>query len=890
VSPEDVAPWYLAEATRAEQLLGAGRVIEAREAFEGILARLGEGPSHGRAVVLGRLGRCAHVGGEAEVAVARLRDAIDITRGLAPGGGAVALRGQLHSDLGDALRVLGRYDEARAAYETALATSRLRQDRRAQGIDLGRLGALARVEGRLDEALSRYRQALELLQQAGAPALEAAVWHQLGRVQHARGERDEAERHYREAARLTEAGGALSAAAQTWSQLALLAREGGDAPAAEAWLRRAIDAHRATGDGRELARVLRELADLLRDWPDRLGEAAQLAGEAVASAQALDPVHADAWSGYGLLAAIVEREAAAAMDDRRAALEARARDYRQVEAHAPRLLATLARLGESPGLGRAVVLGQLGRCLLMGGRPDLAAGQLRRAIEVAGALGSGAGITGLRGSLHLDLGDALGATGRLADARDAYAAALALAGEREDLRGRAAALDRLGALAGGEAAAAEGRPAGAEAPPAAGGGRPVDTEREPVDAALLAGAPVDDAFEIAVSEEELTDYGFDTDLLIEGRRARRLSRWSGPAGLPDAGVRPRLVPCARTWIDDDGAIRFGLPAGEPQLERHPGCTVIRRTCREVAVAGHPGVVWRVIRAMDGTRTAAAILAGLPGAGRAPGGQLLAALAATGVIDVSGRPIARFLHAATKKGVLPGGGLGNDDVLRLATDGDHRAYPGAPRIAVDPSVPGRLGAFHALTRARRSSRDYRDAPVARADFDALLSTACGVTGALGWAGREVKLRAYPSSGALYAVEIYPVVFRVEGLAPAVYHFRPAESVLEVVRPALDRARVVAAALPVEREMVAGAAAIICLAARFARHERKYGEGGYRMLVAEAGHISQNLVLAATALGLGARPFGGVLDDLLNEDLGLDGSDEQFLLAVLVGPAGPAPGLS
>ena len=62
----------------------------------------------------------------------------------------------------------------------------------------------------------------------------------------------------------------------------------------------------------------------------------------------------------------------------------------------------------------------------------------------------------------------------------------------------------------------------------------------------------------------------------------------------------------------------------------------------------------------------------------------------------------------------------------------------------------------------------------------------------------------------------------------------------------------------------------------------------MLVAEAGHISQNLILAATALGLSARPFGGVFDALLNHDLGLDGADEQFLLAVLIGHAGEARG--
>ena len=78
-------------------------------------------------------------------------------------------------------------------------------------------------------------------------------------------------------------------------------------------------------------------------------------------------------------------------------------------------------------------------------------------------------------------------------------------------------------------------------------------------------------------------------------------------------------------------------------------------------------------------------------------------------------------------------------------------------------------------------------------------------------------------------------------------------------------------------------MICLVGEFRRHETKYGEGGYRMMVAEAGHISQNLVLAATSLGLAARPFGGVFDDLINAELGLDPVEEQFLLSVLIGHA-------
>jgi SagB-type dehydrogenase family enzyme len=268
--------------------------------------------------------------------------------------------------------------------------------------------------------------------------------------------------------------------------------------------------------------------------------------------------------------------------------------------------------------------------------------------------------------------------------------------------------------------------------------------------------------------------------------------------------------------------------------------------------------------------------------------VLGALVATGALDVSGRPLARFIHAATKKGVLPGGGLGSEEVLRLATDQSYRAHPSAPRLAVGQAVPDRIRPLYELTRRRRSRRDYLGLPVSRDELDAMLHIACGITGTMRWEGREVKLRAYPSSGALYAVEVYPVVVRVEGLEPAVYHYRAAESVLERVRPGLDRERFIAAALPVEREMLAGAAVLFCLTGVFPRHERKYGEGGYRMLAAEAGHLSQNLVLAATALGLTARPFGGVFDDLLNADLGLDVAEEQFLLAVLVGHAGAAQG--
>jgi SagB-type dehydrogenase family enzyme len=845
--------WYIAEGKRGQQLLDQGQVDQATEVFAAILIRLGETPSYGRAVILGRLGRCFHMGGRSDLAVARLREAMGVVGRLTPSDGVKGLRGTLRSELGDALRAGGQYGDARKAYEAALKIGEELNDLRSQGVDLGRLGALALAEGKLDEALRRHQAARRLFQQLHEPEMEAAACHQLGRVYHEQRQSDEAERYYREAARISEERGHLAAAAQTWNQLGVLAQETGKPETAEGWYRKALAVDRQIGNPSRLRHRLSNLADLLQNQPDRLVDARRLAEEALAvvlSLDGLDPTAAEVWKTYGILADIIDKEARTiAEDERRAALEVQARDYREVQRHAPLIFATLARVGESPGYGRAVILGQLGRCFYMGTRPDLAVVCLREAISITATLAQNDGVKGLGGALQSDLGNTLRAIGLEAEAAEAHEAALRIAEELQDLRGQAYASQQLG--------------------------RVFQEPRQ-----RNAGS----AFEVMLYEDLMTDFVFETDLLVDGPRERRIFQWTEQTDPPAGGVHPLLMPCARTWIDDEGAVRFSLPPGEPIVERHPGCTVMRRLRREIAVSGNPAVVWRLIQGMDGASTVAEILGRLQTSERAVAASMLATLAATGAIDVSGRPFGRFLHLATKKGVLPAGGLEGDAVLRLATDGNYRAYPEAPGVAVSQSVPNALRTFHTLTRARRSHRDYRGLGLARGDFDALLHTACGVTGAMPWAGREVKLRAYPSSGALYAVEIYPVVFRVEGLEPAVFHYRAVENLLEVVRPAIDLDLLVGAALPVEREMVAGAAVLFCLAGCFPRHERKYGEGGYRMLVAEAGHISQNLILAATALGLSARPFGGVFDDLLNHDLGLGGADEQFLLGVLVGHTG------
>lgn len=184
-------------------------------------------------------------------------------------------------------------------------------------------------------------------------------------------------------------------------------------------------------------------------------------------------------------------------------------------------------------------------------------------------------------------------------------------------------------------------------------------------------------------------------------------------------------------------------------------------------------------------------------------------------------------------------------------------------------------------ARRSHRTFAECPVAGDELSALLQAGYGVTGALESPDgvRALPLRAVPSGGALYPLELYVCALRVEGLESGLYHFDPLRPGLEVIRTGLEPGEV--AALSTYPEIVSGCGVVVLVAAIFGRTRFKYGLRGYRFALLEAGHVGQNLVLAATALGLGAVPLGGFYDRPTDEFLGLDGVNESTLYTIAIG---------
>src|SRR6266511_2685586 len=129
------------------------------------------------------------------------------------------------------------------------------------------------------------------------------------------------------------------------------------------------------------------------------------------------------------------------------------------------------------------------------------------------------------------------------------------------------------------------------------------------------------------------------------------------------------------------------------------------------------------------------------------------------------------------------------------------------------------------------------------------------------------RAVPSAGALYPLELSVLVRAVDGLPAGTYHYVPAADGLERVRDDAVPPPVVSHVF-MDQPWAAGAAVVLVLSAVCRRSLVKYGDRGYRYLLLEAGHVAQNVVLAASGLGLGAVNLGGFFDDELSDLLGID----------------------
>ena len=189
----------------------------------------------------------------------------------------------------------------------------------------------------------------------------------------------------------------------------------------------------------------------------------------------------------------------------------------------------------------------------------------------------------------------------------------------------------------------------------------------------------------------------------------------------------------------------------------------------------------------------------------------------------------------------------------------------------PALAGQISLEEALVQ-RRSVREYKATPLTAAELGQLLWATQGLTHPRGY-------RTAPSAGALYPKETYLVVNDVKGLEPGIYHYSIRAHQLEQLRPGNFGRQTAAAALG--QGMCEAACVVFIWSAVFERCKWKYGQRAYRYIYLDAGHIAENLALAATSLNRGTCEIGALYDDQANAIIDVDGIDESVICMAVVG---------
>ncbi len=155
--------------------------------------------------------------------------------------------------------------------------------------------------------------------------------------------------------------------------------------------------------------------------------------------------------------------------------------------------------------------------------------------------------------------------------------------------------------------------------------------------------------------------------------------------------------------------------------------------------------------------------------------------------------------------------------------------------------------------RRSERSFVSQKLTLEQIGQLLWATQGET------DKRRGLRAVPSAGALYPLEVY--LLSDQGL----FHYLSSGHKLEVVSEQDKRQSLAQGAL--FQNCIAEAQVSIVICAVYERVTRKYGQRGLRYVDIEAGHAAENLHLQAVALGLSSVCVGAFDDQAVKDLLAL-----------------------
>lgn len=186
----------------------------------------------------------------------------------------------------------------------------------------------------------------------------------------------------------------------------------------------------------------------------------------------------------------------------------------------------------------------------------------------------------------------------------------------------------------------------------------------------------------------------------------------------------------------------------------------------------------------------------------------------------------------------------------------------------------LPSYIDLLDERRSRRVYSDEAITQEQLAFMLWSAGGIQRLSG----PSTLRPVASGGARHPFDYYFAVTNVEGLEPGFYHYVPTKNIgekkvtIERLGPLFDDYENNMNDLVVGQKWVTNAPVVLFVSCVPYRAEWRYSDASHRVMLIDLGHIGQNLMLSATAMGLGSCCIAAYDQKKCDDTFSFNGVDE------------------
>ncbi len=206
---------------------------------------------------------------------------------------------------------------------------------------------------------------------------------------------------------------------------------------------------------------------------------------------------------------------------------------------------------------------------------------------------------------------------------------------------------------------------------------------------------------------------------------------------------------------------------------------------------------------------------------------------------------------------------------------YKEYPSSKIVRLPSEFKEKTIDFAEVLQKRKSIRVFSDDSLSLVDLSFLLWASTGIQRI----EHGYDFRVAPSAGALYPIETYIAANNVETLKEGIYHYNIKNHLLEEIKIGNFGDAISHAAL--DQLMCANASVVFIWTAVFRRSKWKYSQRAYRYIYLDAGHVAENLALAATSLDCGSCHVGAFFDDEINSIVGVDGAEESAICLSVVG---------